>query len=160
VHPANRTEHPQRRTLGRIDLEAVWPAKAVYRVERAKDPAHPQIVFLSNAVECAALKDEGFEGRIMADMIWLELGAAATGVYRAQRSSPPPATSAYIYHYGSYTPPNPPSPSQYSMSGEVNVTFYDSTAARGTFYADFVTEPPAAARVCGRLDAKPCAVNW
>jgi len=134
--------------------------KAVYLIQRAKDPAHPQVMFLSGDVECAALADEGFDGRIVAEMLNLELGKGAPGRYPASAASPPASNASYIYHWGSYTPPNPPPPIQYTRSGEVTVDAYDSTGAKGTFFADFGTDPPKTVRVCGRFDAKPCAVNW
>jgi hypothetical protein len=138
-----------------------WKPKAVYRIERAKDPAHPQILFLSTAVDCSALKEEGYDGRIpTTDMLFLELGAAAAGTYTASSASPPPSTGAYVYTWGSHVDPYPPPPIQYSRSGAVTVTAYETAMARGTFFADFVTDPPTTVRVCGRFEATPCAVNW
>jgi len=138
-----------------------WSPKSVHLIQRAKDPAHPQIMFFSALVECSALANEDFKGTIPAsNILALELGKGAVGSYLAAEPSPPAATGAYIYETGSYTPPNPPPPDQYSDTGMVTVDTYDTTGAKGTFFAEFVTSPPKTALVCGRFDAKPCAVNW
>src|SRR5881398_3057702 len=71
--------------------EPAFQAKAVFRIDRAKDPAHPQIVFFSNAVDCAALADESFAGKLpmKTRMLFLELGSAAPGTYPAAEGQPP-----------------------------------------------------------------------
>lgn len=140
----------------------VWVAKAVYRLERAKAPGKPQIVFLSNNIECAALKESDFDSTVTPPtaMLLLELGSAGSGTFTASSSTPPSATSSYIYTWGTHTPPNPPTPTQYAQSGSVTVTSADSAMSKGVFVADFTTNPPESARVCGRFEAAPCAVNW
>lgn len=159
--PAEANVFAGRLPYGAPAGEPLWQPKSVYRIDSALDPLHPRILFLSTVLECAALADKGWEGRIPPTrMLYLELGRDVVGTYPASSVEPPAMDASYLFLNRSYTPPEPPTEVQYAKSGSVTVTDYPRLSTSGTFVAEFVTAPPESVRVCGRFVAASCHVNW
>jgi hypothetical protein len=159
--------------LGQNDLDGYYvddiipTTRALYRLDRASDPAHPWIVFVSTtdktALPCELFKTSGWNARVPAGAMIhvLELGSTAAATFTVRVASPPAVDGAMV---GRAYQATTALKLDKAIDGTVTVTRSDLIGTKGSFDAMFEVlyedDPiPYKQRVRGAFDAPACAVE-
>lgn len=147
--------------------DIVPQTRAIFRLDRASDPAHPQIVFVSSAdpvaVPCETFRAADWGARLPAGVMVhvLELGSAVPATFTVKKDSPPALDGAVV---GRALPTKEPLALDKAVAGTVTVTAAEAGASRGSFDATFVIfyddDPfPYDERIRATFAAPACAVD-
>lgn len=144
--------------------EPIPTTHTIWRLDRASDPPHPRIVFVSSEgdarIDCSAFADPGWEARMPVGAILhvLELGSRTAGELTAKTATPPLPEHAWIGR----TAQND-GPFGAALSGKVTLTTYDPAVTVGSFEATFPypdEHETLTQMVRGTFVAPACAVEW
>ncbi|MBI2394337.1 MAG: hypothetical protein HYV09_32505 [Deltaproteobacteria bacterium] len=147
--------------------DIVPQTRAIFRLDRASDPARPQIVFVSSAdavsIACETFRAADWGTRLPAGVMVhvLELGSAVPAKLSVKKDSPPAIDAAVV---GRAFPTKEPLALDKALAGTVTITAADRAASRGSFEATFVLfyddDPfPYEQTVTASFDAPACAVD-
>jgi hypothetical protein len=153
--------------------EPIPETRAAFRLDRATDPDHPWIVFVSTsqttAIACDLFRTTGWHQRLPTSSIVhiVELGSKTVATYELDPASPPRTDRAFVARTTQTTTPEPPL--EKAVSGSVTITTYELATVRGnfdvTFDAYFPSDDttdagPVSQRVRGMFEVASCAVDW
>ncbi len=157
--------------------ELIPPTRAAFRLDRASQPTHPWIVFVSTDTEtpigcekfAAADWNQHVPGAAVIHI--LELGTNAAGDYVVKKTSPPLGNEAAV---GRTTQTSDVFKPEYATTGNVSVAVFTPTLTSGVFEVSFTGYFPVPAgpeeegldagpvieTVRGSFDVPTCAVSW
>lgn len=169
VEASGETSTPGQNDLDGYYVDDIVPStRALFRLDRASDPKHPWIVFVSSAdpvtLPCELFKASGWNGKLPAGVMVhvLSPGTDATGSFVVRPADPPALDGAWVGRaYASSSALN----LERAVDGTLTISRADLSGSRGSFDVQFSVlyedDPePYPQRVRGSFDAPACAVEW